>query len=123
MSSLAGKHAVVTGGGKGIGAAISRALKAAGATVTIMGREVSALDALAEQIDVQPITVDLTIEQSAVQAFSDAAKLGGAIDILVNNVGAAESAPFEKTSRAMWDRMIALNMTVAFSCCQQVLPS
>jgi len=120
--SLAGQHAVVTGGGKGIGAAITRALAGAGASVTVMGRDAAALNAIAKEIDCQPITVDLTNEESAGQAFVDAAKLGGSIRILVNNVGAAESAAFGKTSRALWDRMLSVNMTAAFTCSQCVLP-
>ena len=120
---LRAKRAVVTGGGKGIGAAITRALAGAGAKVTVMGRETKALESIATELDLQSITVDLTDENAARQAFADAAKLGGPIDILVNNVGAAESARFEKIDHAHWDRMISLNMTVAFICCQQVLPS
>jgi NAD(P)-dependent dehydrogenase (short-subunit alcohol dehydrogenase family) len=118
---LAGKHAVVTGGGKGIGAAITLALSAAGASLTVMGRDSKSLESIATEIEAQPITVDLTDENAAQQAFVDAAKLGGTVDILVNNVGAAESAPLEKTSRDIWDRMIALNMTVAYTCSLHVL--
>lgn len=123
MVNLSGKHAVVTGGGKGIGAAIARALRSAGAAVTVMGRDASSLQAIAAEIDAQPITVDLTDSDASERAFSDAAKLGGAVDILINNVGAADSAPFERTSRQVWDSMIALNMTVAFLCSQQVIPA
>ena len=120
---LSGKHAVVTGGAKGIGAAIARALASEGAKLTVMGRETKALEAIAVELDAQPITVDLTNVDAASRAFSDASRLGGAVEILVNNVGAAESASMEKTSHESWERMIALNMTVAFTCCQQVLPS
>lgn len=120
---LKGQHAVVTGGGKGIGAAVARGLAHAGASVTVMGRAPDALQAIAVEIDAQPISVDLTDIDSAHRAFEDAAKLGGPIEILVNNVGAAESAAFERTSHEMWERMIALNMTVAFTCCGLVLPS
>lgn len=118
---LQGKHAVVTGGGKGIGAAITRSLSGAGATLTILGRDAESLQNLATEIDCQPIAVDLTDEDAARRAFEDAAKLGGVVDILVNNVGAADSAPLQKTTRETWDRMVSLNMTVAFTCSQQVL--
>jgi 3-hydroxybutyrate dehydrogenase len=120
---LSGRHAVVTGGGKGIGAAVARALHRSGASVTVMGRDAGALQGIAAEIDAQPISVDLTDADSAQRAFEDAAKLGGAIDILVNNVGAAESAPFERTFHEIWDRMILLNMTVAFTCSRLVVPS
>lgn len=118
---LKGRHAVVTGGGKGIGAAVARGLHRSGASVTVMGRDAGALEEIAGEIDAQPISVDLTDGDSARRAFEDAAKLGGPIDILINNVGAAESAPFERTSSDLWERMILLNMTVAFSCCGLVL--
>lgn len=120
---LSGKHAVVTGGGKGIGAAVARALHRSGASVTVMGRDAQALQGIAVETDAQPISVDLADADSAQRAFEDAAKLGGPIDILVNNVGAAESAPFERTSSEIWERMILLNMTVAFTCCGLVVPS
>lgn len=118
---LVGRHAVVTGGGKGIGAAIARALRAEGAAVTVMGRDQAALQGIASELDAQPITADLTQRSVAAQAFADAARLAGPVSILVNNVGAAESGPFERTPMDVWERMIALNMTVAFTCCQQVV--
>ena len=118
---LAGRHAVVTGGGKGIGAAIARALSGAGATITIMGRDTKALSGIATELDAQSITVDLTQVDAAKQAFADAAKLSGPVDILINNVGAAESASFDRTTHEIWDRMISLNMTVAFTCAHEVL--
>jgi len=91
--------------------------------VTLMGRDASALGQVAVEIGAQPITVDLTVETAAVQAFEDAQKLAGPVEILVNNVGAAESATLERTSREIWDRMVAINMTVAFLCSQQVIRS
>jgi NAD(P)-dependent dehydrogenase (short-subunit alcohol dehydrogenase family) len=120
---LSGKHALVTGGGKGIGAAVARALHRSGASVTVMGRDAAALQGIAVEIDAQPISVDLSDADSAHRAFEDAAKLGGAVDILINNVGAAESAPFERTSHEIWERMILLNMTVAFTCSGLAVPS
>jgi NAD(P)-dependent dehydrogenase (short-subunit alcohol dehydrogenase family) len=119
---LRAKHAVVTGGGKGIGEAIARYLANAGAAVTIMGRDAGALGNVATEIGAQPITVDLLDHGAAHQAFADAAKIAGPIDILINNVGAERSAKFEKTTRADWDSMLAVNMTVAFTCIQAVLP-
>ncbi|MEA2554238.1 MAG: hypothetical protein QOJ65_2414 [Fimbriimonadaceae bacterium] len=120
---LAGRHAVVTGGGKGIGAAVAHALSRAGATLTVMGRDTAALEIIAQEIQAQPITVDLTDTGASARAFADAAKLAGPVDILINNVGAAESAPIERTTQELWQRMIALNMTIAFTCSQAVLPS
>lgn len=121
--TLAGKRAAVTGGGRGIGAAISRTLAAAGAEVTIMGRTISTLDQHAEALrsdglSVKVAPVDVTDEISIEQAF---AKLGS-IDILVNNAGIAHVAPFEKTAAGDWERLFRVNVLGAVLCSQQVLP-
>lgn len=119
---LKGKHAVVTGGGKGIGLAIARSLVRAGASVTLMGRDAAVLGRVAAEMGAQSIAVDLLDETAAGHAFDDAAKLAGPVDILINNVGGEKSSRFEKTSRADWDGMLALNLTVAFTCMQKALP-
>jgi NAD(P)-dependent dehydrogenase (short-subunit alcohol dehydrogenase family) len=113
-----GRHALVTGGGRGIGAAIARALTDAGASVTILGRSPDALrDAIASGAAARFVVGDVT------DAASLAAALGslGPIDILVNNAGAAESAPFRKLERGQWDRMIAVNLTSVYETTQAVL--
>ena len=121
--SLAGKRAAVTGGGRGIGAAIARALAEADATVTILGRTMSTLDQNAESLrqdglNVNVAPVDVTDESSVQQAF---AKLGD-IDILINNAGMAHVAPFEKTTAADWERIFRVNLLGSVLCSQQVLP-
>jgi 3-hydroxybutyrate dehydrogenase len=103
---IEGKHALVTGGGKGIGLAIARALKAAGAKVSIMSR--TARDTGDGFLSV---TADVSDEASLARAFGEVRKINGPIDILVNNSGIAESAPFKRTDRAMWDRIIGTNLT------------
>jgi NAD(P)-dependent dehydrogenase (short-subunit alcohol dehydrogenase family) len=121
---LSGKHALVTGGNRGIGLAIAHALAQAGAAVTIVGRDraklVAALDELKGRAGFA--IADVTMAADVEQAFSDAAKARGAIDILINNAGAAESAPFGKTTEALWDRMLAVNLTSTYLCSQRVLP-
>jgi NAD(P)-dependent dehydrogenase (short-subunit alcohol dehydrogenase family) len=121
--SLAGKRAAVTGGGRGIGAAISRALAAAGAEVTILGRTISTLDQHAETLrrdglSVKVAPLDVTDEASVAQAL---AKIGN-VDILVNNAGIAHVASFEKTAAADWERLFRMNVLGAVFCSQQVLP-
>jgi NAD(P)-dependent dehydrogenase (short-subunit alcohol dehydrogenase family) len=121
--SLAGKRAAVTGGGRGIGAAIARALAEADATVTILGRTMSTLDQNAESLrqdglNVNVAPVDVTDESSVQQAF---AKLGD-LDILINNAGMAHVAPFEKTTAADWERIFRVNLLGSVLCSQQVLP-
>jgi NAD(P)-dependent dehydrogenase (short-subunit alcohol dehydrogenase family) len=113
---LADKRALVTGGGRGIGAAIAAALAAQGARVTVLGRTEATLKrAVAGGIAVGYIVADVT----------DPAALAGIdepLDILVNNAGAAESAPFGRTTRAHWDAMLAVNLTSAFEACRAIAP-
>ncbi len=121
--SLAGKRAAVTGGGRGIGAAIARTLAEAGADVTILGRNISTLDQHAESLrrdglNIKVAPVDVSDESSVAQAF---AKLGP-VDILVNNAGIAHVASFETTSAADWERVFRANVLGAVLCSQQVLP-
>jgi NAD(P)-dependent dehydrogenase (short-subunit alcohol dehydrogenase family) len=124
---LEGQHAVVTGGGRGIGAAVAAALAARGATLTIMGRDMETLSAQAAQlraahgVAVSALHCDVTDEAGVRAAFHSATQDHGAPAILVNNAGQAEGSPFLKTSRELWERMLAVNLTGAFLCTQQVL--
>ena len=112
--SLINKHAVVTGGGTGIGLAIANALIAEGATVSIMGRNLERLENIAEkEPKMHAISVDITNEDSvknAIRAANDIAS----IDILVNNAGDADSGPFQKMDLKRWQYMIDLNLTGTF---------
>jgi len=123
---LSGKHAVVTGGGRGIGAAIATALAAQGATLTLMGRDQSRLEAHAHAIAAHAralaLVVDVADESSVVAAFSRAASEAGPVDILVNNAGVVETAPFARTDLARWTRMLGVNLTGTYLCCRQVIP-
>ena len=115
MTPLSGKHTLVTGGGTGIGAAIAIALAEAGAKVTITGRRAAPLDALAKaHAGITPLVADVTDEASVAGAFKEAIEKNGLISIVVANAGAAESAPFGRTSLALFDRMIAVNLTGVF---------
>ncbi|OAJ63305.1 SDR family NAD(P)-dependent oxidoreductase [Paraburkholderia ginsengiterrae] len=121
-STLAGQHAVVTGGGSGIRAAVAEALLRAGARVTLMGRNAERLDAQREKCrslgDVACIAVDVTQESAVANAFSQA----GAVDILINNAGQAQAAPFTHTDMALWQRMLDVNLTGVFLGTRAVLP-
>jgi len=125
--SLAGQHAVVTGGGHGLGATIASALAAAGASVTIMGRDQARLSATAAKFTqtgtsrVIPITCDVSAPDSVAVAFASAAERLGPVNILVNNAGQARSAPFTDTSIDLWLNTLAVNLTGAFLCSQQVI--
>src|SRR5690349_18167770 len=102
--ALAGRTALVTGGGRGIGAACARSLAAAGAEVVVAGRTVGDLDAIARELDAIAVRVDLTDRADTDRMLAEVAAKAGRIDILVNNAGIAESAPLEATDDAMWDR-------------------
>jgi NAD(P)-dependent dehydrogenase (short-subunit alcohol dehydrogenase family) len=117
---LGGKHAVVTGGSRGIGAVIASALLANGARVTVLGRSLSGGDAAStNRCDV---AADVTDATSVTRAFEQARSRFGPIAILVNNAGQAASAPFLKTDAALWRRMHAVNLDGTFHCTQSALP-
>ena len=121
---LRGHHALVTGAARGIGAAIARTLAAEGATLTLLGRNEKALAALlAELPGSHGIAVaDVSDPEQVNAAFARARAERGALHILVNNAGQAESAPFGRTSVELWQRMLAVNLTGSFLCCQAALP-
>ncbi|MBM3521635.1 MAG: SDR family oxidoreductase, partial [Alphaproteobacteria bacterium] len=122
-SSLAGRHALVTGGGRGIGAAIAKALIAEGAAVTLLGRDSSVLARTAGETGAAFETGDVTDPASLARAFEAARLARGPIAILVNNAGQAASAPLVKTDDALWQRMIAVNLTGTFNAMRLALPA
>lgn len=117
-----GKHVVVTGAARGIGAAVAARFAAAGATVTLMGRSLAPLQAEAERCGGHAIACDITDEASVREAFA-AAAARAPVDILVNNAGAVETAPFLKSDAALLQRMLAVNLNGAWYCTQAVLPA
>lgn len=124
--TLEGHHALVTGAGSGIGAAIARALASAGARVTLAGRQAAPLEALAEELGSARTCVaagfDVTSRQAIEDGLAKARDRFGPVSILVNNAGQAPSAPFEKTTSDMWSKVIAVDLTGVFDVTQAVLP-
>src|SRR5687768_2161078 len=126
---LAGKHAIVTGGGRGIGAAIGRELAGMGARLTLIGRDEARLNETAEDIArsldtaVAAYRCDVTQAESVSDVFDRATHNTGDAYILVNNAGQAEGASFAETTPALWDRLIAVNLTGTYLCTHQVLPA
>ena len=121
MSWFADRHAVVTGGGSGIGAAIAKALTAAGARVTLMGRDPDKLRTMAEQLGADYQAADVTDRDQVATAFAAAGKQNGTITILVNNAGAAEAVPFGKMDDELWDQLIAVNLTGVYNCARAAI--
>lgn len=116
---LAGRLALVTGGGRGIGAAIARSLATAGARVVVCGRNKVDLDAVAREIGGVALQVDLCDRRETDEVLASV----GHVDVLVNNAGAAESAPIERTTDEMWDRIVELNATAPFRVTRALVPS
>jgi NAD(P)-dependent dehydrogenase (short-subunit alcohol dehydrogenase family) len=116
---LTGKLALVTGGGRGIGAAIARRLAADGARVVVTGRSQDEIDSIAREIDGWAIRADLSDRADTDRL----AKEVGKVDVLVNNAGIAESASLEKTDDDAWDRMMELNATAGFRLIRKLAPA
>lgn len=126
---LEGKHAIVTGGSRGIGAAVATELVARGAKVTIMGRSAEALERKAEEMRGEAgVTVaveecDVTDERSIRSAFGNAVAALGPAFILVNNAGIAKSSTFTETTLEVWKETLSVNLTGTFLCTAEVLPA
>ncbi|WP_202759131.1 SDR family NAD(P)-dependent oxidoreductase [Delftia acidovorans] len=130
LNLLEGRHALVTGGARGIGLACARALLARGARVTLLGRDGAALEAAVRELGgaaqtaqmVQSVQADIADEASVRQAFAQAEAAFGPVQVLVNNAGQASSQKFERTDAALWQSMLAVNLTGTFHCMQAALP-
>ena len=126
--ALRGRGAVVTGAGRGIGAAVAGALAAAGADVILAARTETEVQRVAQALAAGgartlAVSCDVT-DPAAVQRLRDlAVERLGAVDILINNAGAAASAPLRKITLEEWNRMFAVNATSAFLCIQAFLPA
>jgi 3-hydroxybutyrate dehydrogenase len=122
---LAGRHALVTGAGRGIGAAIAQRLAAEGARVTLVSRSERQLQETAAPLAgaAQCIAADMTDLYAVSRAFESAAESFGPVDILINNAGKAQSAPLQRTSEELWHSLIAVNLTGAYHGIRAVLPA
>lgn len=120
-SALEGRHALITGGGTGIGAAAAEHLNAEGAKLSLLGRRLEPLQTVAEAHGGIAIGCDVTDPEQIRNAFEEARTLNGPIDLLIVNAGIAESAPFHKTTRESWDRIVGTNLTAAFECARAAI--
>lgn len=118
------RHALVTGGGQGIGAAIAQTLVARGLNVTVLGRRLEVVQALAatDPDHLHAVRADVADPAQVAEAVALAEARFGPVDVLVNNAGQALSAPFLKMDLQLWQQMLSVNLTGTLVCTQAVLP-
>jgi NAD(P)-dependent dehydrogenase (short-subunit alcohol dehydrogenase family) len=122
-------HAVVTGGGRGIGAAIAEALARSGSSVSLIGRNADVLRFTADRlikecgVNVATASADVADEAAVQKAVATVTDVLGAPTILINNAGVAMSAPFLKTDAAFWRNVLDVDLMGAVYCTQAVLPA
>lgn len=124
-ATLWGRHALVTGASRGIGAAIAASLAADGARVSLVGRDAARLAEVSARLAgpdrAAPIVADVTQASSVREAFVNARRQFGPVHILVNNAGQAASATFANTDEALWNRLLAVNLTGTYLCSREAV--
>ena len=128
MSGSLTRIALVTGAGRGIGREIALALAREGCHVAVAARSVPALEATADAarrlgVEAVAVALDVTDADAIARAVEDVRATLGAVDVLVNNAGIAESAPFAGTDPALWDRHLRVNVTGPYLLARVVLPA
>ncbi|MBL0404597.1 SDR family oxidoreductase [Microvirga aerilata] len=124
MTTLKGRHALVTGGGRGIGRAVAARLVEAGATVTVLGRSPASLEQAIVEGDAHAAAVaDVTDHRAVQAAVQEAVGRYGPIDLMVANAGAAASAPFMKSGPEVFRQMLDVNLLGVTNMAQAVLGS
>ena len=126
-AALAGRAAVVTGGGRGIGAAVAASLVEAGAAVMVAARHANEIKSVALKLREHGGRAFMcacdVIQEADVRRLGERARAElGSVDILVNNAGAGDSAPFGRITLEAWNRMLAVNATSAFLCTREFVP-
>jgi len=125
-AALSGRHALVTGASRGIGAAIAAALAAEGARVSLVARDAPRLAELCAQLGgadrAVAIAADITRGNAVREAFAAARRQFGPVHLLVNNAGQAASAKFTETDEALWNAILGVNLTGTYLCTRAALP-
>jgi NAD(P)-dependent dehydrogenase (short-subunit alcohol dehydrogenase family) len=122
MTFATGKHALITGGGTGIGAEAARALSAAGAKVSLLGRRAELIEAVAAETGGRAFPCDVTDPEAQAAAFAAAREAFGPFDYVILNAGIGDSRPFLRTKRESWNAILATNLTALFDGAQLALP-
>jgi NAD(P)-dependent dehydrogenase (short-subunit alcohol dehydrogenase family) len=124
--SLRAEHVVLTGGGRGIGAAIAQALAPTGARISLLGRNRDSLEKVAAHLGALTETcvavADVTDSASVQAAFACAKERFGPVTVLINNAGQARSAPMHVGDDSLWNEMLAVNLHGVYRCIRCALP-
>lgn len=122
---MSGRIAVVTGAGQGVGRAIAGQLSSGGHRVVLVGRTLSKLQAVADELpgEALPLAADLTDAQAVLDLFDTIEESWGRAEILVANAGASLAAPLTATTDDEWHHMLESNLTSPFRCIRRALPS
>lgn len=126
LPDFTGKVAVVTGGGRGIGAATARLLASVGARVAVAARSPDEIDAVAAAIregggEATAIPTDVAAEEDVRRLFAGTSERLGPVDLLVNNAAVLEVSPVAETGVDAWDRLMAVNLRGAFLCAREAM--
>ena len=119
--------AFITGAGRGVGRAIALRLSRDGYAIAAVGRSLAPLSGLSDELraaggNVQPLLCDVAVRGEVERATREAERLLGLIDVLVNNAGVAESAPFATMDDGLWERTLSVNLTGTYYCMRAVVP-
>jgi NAD(P)-dependent dehydrogenase (short-subunit alcohol dehydrogenase family) len=123
--ALSGRHALVTGASRGIGAAIAAALAAEGMRVSLLARAAPGLSRVAGELGAEcclALAADVSDAAAVDAAFAAARQQFGPVQVLVNNAGQAASARFTETDIALWNRLMAVNLTGTYLCSRAAIP-
>jgi NAD(P)-dependent dehydrogenase (short-subunit alcohol dehydrogenase family) len=128
MTALAGRTAVITGGGRGIGRAVAETLAERGAAVLLAARSADELEATAAALrdggaEAYAVRCDVTDEADVARLADAAGERLGDVDILINNAGAAFAEPLHRLRLAQWQETLAVNATGPFLCTRAFLPA
>jgi NAD(P)-dependent dehydrogenase (short-subunit alcohol dehydrogenase family) len=127
MSKLAGRAALVTGGGRGIGRAVALDLAAQGAAVALAARTRGEVEAVAAEVTAAggraaALTMDVADPESVRAGFARAREAVGGLDVLVMAAGIAPTAPLARTTDAVWRQVLETNLSGSFYCLREALP-